>query len=92
MVTAIINPKFGLQKEGIIQMMREKGIDTRPFFYPLSSQPAYADLAQTEIAKMNNNVAYRISPYGVNLPCGLNMNKEKVDFVCDELIKVLEGE
>ena len=44
MVTAIFDPKFGLLKEDIIKMIKEKGIDSRPFFYPLSSQPAYAAL------------------------------------------------
>ena len=92
MVTAIFDPKFGLSKEDIIQMLKEKGIDSRPFFYPLSSQPAYDSLASAREARGRNGVAYRVSPYGVNLPCGMNMDKQKVEYVCNEVKRVLHLE
>jgi hypothetical protein len=41
MVKAIFDSKLGLLKEAVIWMMMEKGIDLHPFFYSLSSQPAY---------------------------------------------------
>ena len=89
MVTAIFDPKFGLSKEDIIRMLKEKGIDSRPFFYPLSSQPAYDSLASVREAKVRNTVSYRISPYGVNLPCGMKMTYEYVNYVCDAVKKVV---
>jgi perosamine synthetase len=92
MVTAIFDPKFGLSKEDIIQMLIEKGIDSRPFFYPLSSQPAYDSLGSASEAAVRNTVSYRISPYGVNLPCGMNLDEEKVKYVCNAVKKVLDVE
>jgi perosamine synthetase len=89
MVTAIFDPKFGLLKEEVIQMMKEKGIDLRPFFYPLSSQPAYSAFASACEARGRNTVSYRISPYGVNLPCGMNMDEDTVGIVCNELKRVI---
>ena len=41
MVTAIVDPELGLQKESLIDLTSESGIECRPFFYPLSSLPAY---------------------------------------------------
>jgi len=78
MVTAIFDPKFGLLKEDVIRRMKENGIDLRPFFYPLSSQPAYSGLGSVREARERNLVSYRISPYGVNLPCGGNMTYGRV--------------
>lgn len=72
-VTAIFDPGFGLLKEDVIRLMKEKGIEMRPFFYPLSSQPAYAELDFACEARGRNVRAYRISPYGVNLPCGMSV-------------------
>jgi perosamine synthetase len=74
MVTVIFNPSLGLTKEKAIGRLSACGIDTRPFFHPLSSLPAYANLAD-EVARAarENQVAYRIAPYGVNLPSALNM-------------------
>jgi perosamine synthetase len=89
MVTAIFDPKFGLLKEDIIRMMKENGIDSRPFFYPLSSQPAYSALASACEARGRNVVSYRVSPYGVNLPCGMNMTYERVNYVCEGVKKVV---
>lgn len=89
MVTVIIDPKFRLNKETLILRMREKGIDCRPFFYPLSSLPAYEKSQQAKLARKRNKTAYKINQFGVNLPSGMNMTKEKVSFVCKTLKSIL---
>ncbi|MEN6358437.1 MAG: DegT/DnrJ/EryC1/StrS family aminotransferase [Smithella sp.] len=91
MVTAIFDPKFGRMKEEVMRLMKERGIDLRPFFYPLSSQPAYSELPHIREMQIRNTVSYRISPYGVNLPCGMNMTKESVKYVCDNLRDILQS-
>lgn len=85
MVTVVLDKKFGLKKETVMTLMSEKGIDCRPFFHPLSSIPAHRDSKQAAEARQRNENAYKVSPYGVNLPCGLNMTEEKVDYVCGVL-------
>ncbi len=90
MVTVILDPKFGLGKEQLMARLDERGIDTRPFFHPLSSVPAYFGLEQARMARKRNRVSYQISPYGINLPCALNMTREKVEFVCDSVKKILQ--
>ena len=89
MVTVVIDEKFGIKKEELMVLMSERDIDCRPFFYPLSSIPAYCDLEQAKQARQRNKIAYKISPYGINLPCGMNMTEEKVGYVCDVLKSVL---
>ncbi|GBF32294.1 perosamine synthetase [Desulfocucumis palustris] len=89
MVTIILNKKFGIKKEELIQQLIENNIDARPFFYPLSSLPAYKKSEQVDIAKKRNLNAYNISPYGINLPCGMNMSEDKVSYVCKILRRLL---
>jgi perosamine synthetase len=89
MVTVVLDEKFGFKKEELISLMSEKNIDCRPFFYPLSSMPAYKDLKQVIQAQQRNKNAYKISSCGINLPCGMNMTKEKVSYVCEALKSVL---
>ncbi len=86
MVTVILDSSISFQKEEIIRLLQEKGINTRPFFYPLSSLPAYKHLADINTASEKNVVAYKLSPYGINLPCGMDMTEEKVKYVSKELI------
>jgi len=92
MVTVILDEKIGLEKETVIKLMAEKGIDCRPFFYPLSSLPAYQNLEQAKLAQSRNSTSYRISPYGLNLPSALNMTKEKIKYVCKNLKAIILSE
>ena len=89
MVTAIFDPKYRLQKEDIMHKLKENGIDSRPFFYPLSSQPAYEHTIQAKKAQKKNMVSYRISPLGINLPSGMSTDQEIVAHVCHVLKQVL---
>lgn len=89
MVTVIIDAKFGLEKEKIMAFLSQKGINCRPIFYPLSSLPAYDRLPQAKHAKRSNINAYKISPYGLNLPSALTITQTQVRYVCDALKTVL---
>jgi perosamine synthetase len=89
MVTVIVDPARGVQKETLMAALRDAGIDSRPFFYPLSSLPPYVTLHAAAQARSRNTVAYGLSPYGVNLPCALTITEEQVDYVCRTLRSVL---
>jgi perosamine synthetase len=91
MTTALFDPAFEMSKRDIMDRLDAEGIDTRPFFYPLSSLEAYAGSSQAELARSRNLVSYDISPRGVNLPSGLNLTREDVKRVCAALISTLEG-
>jgi perosamine synthetase len=91
MVTVILDPKFNLSKERMMEKMSEHNIDCRPFFHPLSSIPAYRDTEQARKARARNHVSYLISPYGLNLPSALNMTKAKIRVVCATLREILLG-
>jgi perosamine synthetase len=90
MVTVILDRKFGIEKGRLMRLMNTRNICCRPFFHPLSSLPAYQNLEQAQQARLRNQISYEISPYGINLPSGLNMTREKVRYVCDALKGILE--
>lgn len=85
MITPILDAKWNVTKEDMMERLRAYNIDTRPFFYPLSSLPAYAETEPAQRAQAQNHASYRVSPYGINLPSGLDMTEEKVRYVCDAL-------
>jgi perosamine synthetase len=89
MITAVLDPRLGIEKDYLQRELSERNIDSRPFFHPLSSIPAYQHLKQANQARERNHVSYRICPYGVNLPSGLNMTAAKVGYVCDVLREIL---
>jgi len=80
MVTAMFPEAWG-GKGSIVSRLAEQGIDSRPFFSPLSSLPAYAEAEQAREAAMRNAVSYRLGPNGVNLPSSLSLTEPDVDRV-----------
>ncbi len=89
MVTAVFDARLGLDKEAVGQALSARGIDTRPFFYPLSSLPAYADLPQAREAASWNRHAYDVSRRAINLPSALSLTQAQVAYVCAELRRTL---
>lgn len=91
MVTVVLDPELGLNKTQLMEKLRERGMDTRPFFHPLSSIPAYQDSEQAHIARQRNLVAYRISPYALNLPSALCLEQDDIANVCRVLKNLLDA-
>ncbi|MGE5537899.1 MAG: DegT/DnrJ/EryC1/StrS family aminotransferase [Gemmatimonas sp.] len=90
MVTAIWDRDVGLDKTEVMAALDARGIDTRPFFHPLSSLPAFADAKDRKRAQAANTVAYDLSPRGINLPCGDGVEAAEVAYVAEQLQDVLE--
>ena len=89
MTTVVLDAAMGLTKEAVIQYLNDKQIDSRPVFHPLSHIPAYRQTSAAERARSLNRSASAISPYGINLPCGMSITENQVDYVCDSLREVI---
>ena len=89
MTTLVLDPSHAVTKENLIALLGQRGIDSRPIFYPLSSLPAYEGSARAEEARERNRVSYALSPYGVNLPSALCLDQPTVQRVCDALKGIL---
>ena len=89
MVSAIFPRQQRFRKENLMRRLAEAGVDSRPFFSPLSTLPAYRDHPQAKTAAARNAVAYGLSPYGINLPSGLNLTEAMIDQVCDAVKGIL---
>ncbi len=79
MSTVVFDAALGATKEKLVPLMREHGVDTRPFFYPLSAIPAFRDTPEAATARQRNRNAYAIAPYGINLPSALNLERGDVE-------------
>lgn len=82
MVTTVWDKKYKISKEKMIKELQKYNIQARPFFYPSSSLPAIK-------CKANTPVSFDVSPRAINLPSGLTMTENKVDYVCRSLLKIL---
>lgn len=89
MVTIVLDPKYKMPKEALMRELAPHGVDARPFFYPLSSLPAYSASRDAARARETNVVSYAISPYAINLPSASSITAEDALTVCRALRTVL---
>jgi perosamine synthetase len=90
MSTVVLDVALDLPKQRLMELLGERGIDSRPFFHPLSSIPAYRHLPGAADFQSRNTTSYRIAPHGVNLPSALCLNREDVLRVCSALRDILD--
>jgi len=83
----VFGSSHGVTKQDALRELPPMGIPARPFFYPLSSMPAYGSRGSEMCHR--NPVAYDISSRAINLPGAMNMTDEQLQFVCDRIRRFL---
>ena len=78
LVSVLLDEK--IDREKYIQVLKEKGIDARPFFYPLSDMNIYKSYS-----KNHTPIAHRLSKFGLNLPTYESLKS------LNEVKNILEG-
>lgn len=91
MITALLNPDLGLSKEPVMEALRAQGVDTRPFFYPLSHLPAYRHRPEAAGCETKNPASYDLGRRGLNLPSALSLTHEQVRTVCRTFAGLLKN-
>lgn len=72
--TLIFDKNVKFDREAFFTFMKSKNIDSRPFFFPLSSLPMFE-------TKRENSVSYDIYERGINLPSYHDMDHSTLEFV-----------
>lgn len=81
MSSIILDRDFGIERDELREALKKKKIDTRPFFYPISMFPMYKE--------QNTPVAHHVGLRGINLPSGLQITEEEVDYISRTLSRIL---
>ena len=80
MYGVLVEDSFPFTKDELRAALKEKGVDTRDFFYSSASQPLFKDLPS---AKESFPVSKMLSERGFYLPSGLALTEEQVTYVCE---------
>jgi perosamine synthetase len=77
----VVDEATGLDAAALARRLRDRGIDTRPFFLGMHEQPVFQrmGLFQDE----HYPVAERLARQGLYLPTGLTIQDAEIDRVCD---------
>lgn len=86
--TALVFGKsHGMTRDRALVELPKLGLPARPFFYPLSSLPAYP--GREADGRKSNPVAYDTSERGINLPCALNLTEHDLDLISQGIHRLL---
>jgi perosamine synthetase len=78
-------------KAEIAQELSALGIDTRPFFHPLTAIPAFRNHPQAKSGRQDNPVGYAVSARAINLPSALALDQDMVERVAEALHAVFDA-
>jgi perosamine synthetase len=70
------------ERDDFMLNLKEKMIDSRPYFYPMSMMP-YID------EKPNTPVSFDIYQKGINLPSYIALTEEEIKYICDTIKELL---
>ena len=85
MPTIILDEELNLNRSKITKDLEAKGIQLRPFFYPISSCPEFN-------TTVKNNLSIKLGKNGINLPSYYDMTNEDISYISDNIINYIENE
>jgi perosamine synthetase len=85
----VIKEHIKTSANSIINILRKKNIECRPFFYPMHLQPVYRKMKIFK--KINYPVSEIISKKGFYIPSGLGITQKEQNKVINTLLKVFQN-
>lgn len=76
--------EFGCSRDELMQKLKEKGIDSRPFFYPMHQLPMYSP----GHSDRDFPVATWLSKSGINLPSSAKLSEQDIRLVCEAIADI----
>jgi perosamine synthetase len=83
----LLDDSRDLEAVGFAAALREKGVETRPFFLGMHEQPVFHDMGLFQ--KESYPVTERIARKGLYVPSGLAISEEQIDSVSKAVREVL---
>lgn len=89
MYGVVLNESCGLDAEEFACKLKEKGIETRPFFLGMHEQPVLRKMGLFKNGSYP--VTEMISRQGLYLPSGLTLKENQIDNICEAVRKILRS-
>jgi perosamine synthetase len=89
MISVVLGPEIRLSRDEVCARLRARGIDTRPFFVPMSALPHLAAARTVGVASDRCPESEHLSARGFNLPSGCGLSADDVARAAAALREVL---
>lgn len=79
--------EFGCSRDELMAKLKARGIDTRPFFYPMHQLPMYS----SGYSDRDFPVAAGLSRRGINLPSSAKLSEDDIRQVCQAMADIADN-
>lgn len=79
----VLNREVPLTAKDAINKLLKKGIETRPFFYPLHKQPIFEKMGILDNKK--REISEFLYDKGFYIPMGLNLTEEQINYISESI-------
>lgn len=76
--TFLIKENAPFNRQELMGFLNEKGVETRPIFFPLNVMPPYVNYGDKDAFELSK----RISEAGMSLPSAVNLSDLEIDYIC----------
>ena len=84
MSSLFIDESIGIERDEFMRQLKSMNVDTRPVFPAISQYPIWKTVSSPQ------PVAYRVGKQALNLPSGVCLRKEHIQYVCNCIKKILK--
>jgi perosamine synthetase len=78
----VLDKNSGLDRDDLLRQLKTKGIDSRPFFYPISCMPAFSRFG------FHDARSHDMAAHGFNLPTYIQLQDEEVDEIAQAVVDI----
>lgn len=82
----VIHPEFGITRDGLIEALKEKGIDSRTFFCPMNLQPCLNE--RGFMVGVVCPTAEKLWSNGLYLPSSINLTEDQIAYISDSIKEI----
>lgn len=83
MTSLLLDPAAGISRDALRAALRQRNIDTRPVFPAISQYPIWGRTMEA------SPTAAHISANGLNLPSGVRLRREQVEYISRTIVDLL---
>jgi perosamine synthetase len=80
MYSILVEDEYGISRDDLMKKLEDKGIESRPLFYPIHTMPPYKHTGNFPIAEA-------LSKKGVSLPSSAKLKREEIEKICKCIVQ-----
>lgn len=80
--SVVVEEDYPLSRDELISLLKDNGIESRPFFVPVHTMPPYKQCRRGRM-----DITEELSKRGINLPSSIGLRKDEIEKIC-HIIKI----